>query len=455
MKKSNVFVILSLSIITLFAGCGTGDMDGEIKTGKPEAENTVVSDDILPVCIVTKYTQPLAVNPHSYHYSYFKYDSFNRIIEIENVRSYGTTKTSISYEDDKITVEKIDPDRPDNKEITIYRYNGSTVVIEEEQQEIYMSRLSQININENLQVTSYIELNGPMSSYPAVGYEFDFTYDENGNLSRYVRQPYQPYPQSYERATLYELGHDDKNGIFRNVKTPSWFLVTQIGEIAYLSLYNNCTINRDIESAFGAHYYYEFAYNSAGFPENISRHLVEMSYNELTSYEIYYSESDAPVPAAPPVEPVDPTPAIYDLSARITPEGGPTGNAFIGKTIQSFNPETGEIVVGNILTNLNELAPIKLDIFNGEELLISATVIASDAPHTVNDLVFLIDVNKDENFYYPQKFKYYFLDGYPALNDIEGDKSEAGQLREANAQSRKAKWEEFINYLSEAGRIEE
>ena len=462
MKKNNVFVILSLSIITLFTGCGMDAIDEEARAGKPETKSgdTEVSEDILPVCIVTNYTNPLAVNPHESNYDYFKYDSFNRIIEIETVSSYGnTTNTFISYEDDKITVEKTDSNRPDYREVTIYRYSGSTVAIEEivPPAVVGMSYLSQVNINEKLQVTSYRMKHSPISSYPELGIEYDFTYDDNGNVSHYVSKPYQPFNPNYERETLYELEYDDKNGVFRNVKTPSWFLVTQIGEIAYLSLYNNCVINRDKESAFGAHYYYEYAYSSAGFPKNISRHLVEISYNTITSYEIYYIESDVPTPTTPqvePAEPINPTPDAYDLSAKITPKDGTTGDVFIGKAIKSFNPETGEIVLDNILANLSELAPIQLDIFNGEEFLMSATVIASDAPQTtVNDLVFLIDVEKRGEFYYPMEFKYYFLDGYPALDEITGNKEEAEQIREANAQKRKANWEVFINCLTESGKI--
>jgi hypothetical protein len=150
-------------------------------------------------------------------------------------------------------------------------------------------------------------------------------------------------------------------------------------------------------------------------------------------------------------------PAVYDLSATVTHEEGFTGTVFIGKAILSFNPETREIVFesSSILSNLNGLAPIQLDIFRESNLLLSATVIASDKPQTVNDLVFLIDTKKEDGFYWPDKFRYYLPDGYPALADLESGKEEAQRIREENARERAAEWDAFVRYFTDAGKTVE
>jgi hypothetical protein len=148
-------------------------------------------------------------------------------------------------------------------------------------------------------------------------------------------------------------------------------------------------------------------------------------------------------------------PAVYDLSATIMHEEGFTGTVFIGKAIMSFNPETREIVFesSSILSNLYQLAPIQLDIFRESDLLLSATVIASDKPQTVNDLVFLIDTKKQDGFYRPGEFKYYIPDGYPALENLESGREEAQRTREENARKRAAEWDAFVQYFIDAGKI--
>jgi hypothetical protein len=150
-------------------------------------------------------------------------------------------------------------------------------------------------------------------------------------------------------------------------------------------------------------------------------------------------------------------PVVYDLSATITIEDGHTGTVFIGKSILSFNPGTREIVFSdyNILANLHEFAPVQLNIFREGTLLLSATVIASDNPQTVNDLVFLIETKKQDGFYRINEFKYYLPDGYPALENLGPDREETQRIREENAQKRETGWNTFIQYLNEMGKIVE
>jgi hypothetical protein len=128
-----------------------------------------------------------------------------------------------------------------------------------------------------------------------------------------------------------------------------------------------------------------------------------------------------------------------------------------GENKGNGNPRTREIVFDgyNILSNLYEFAPIQLNIFREGTHLLSATVIASDTPQTVNDLVFLIETKKQDGFYWMNEFKYYILDGYPALENLELGREEAQRIREENAQKRKAGWDAFIQYLTDTGKIVE
>ncbi|MDR1162052.1 MAG: hypothetical protein LBK45_06905, partial [Tannerellaceae bacterium] len=72
-----------------------------------------------------------------------------------------------------------------------------------------------------------------------------------------------------------------------------------------------------------------------------------------------------------------------------------------------------------------------------------------------NDLVFLIETKKQDGFYWMNEFKYYIPDGYPALENLESDREEAQRTREENAGRRKAGWDAFIRYLTDAGKIVE
>ena len=404
--------MLLFSIITLLSGCE--NLDG--------GYNHLGFEKELPACIVT--TSGPADNLNT-TFQFFKYDSYNRIVEIESVSSYDSTLSVISYENGNIKVERIYSGKPDVIETSIYKHGGSNVFIEIDGQ----PSLSTISINDVFQVTSYAN---PIWSHCK---EMRFTYDKNGNISSYAYIP---------GDNTNTLVYGDKKGVFRNGNTPSWFLVTQIGDIAIQSLYNNCSSI----SKQGAVYKYNSTYNSTDYPTKIENITDDFSI----SYNIYYN-TDMEIPEVPvlPAEPVDPV--LYDLSASITINDF-TGNVFIGKAIKSFNTETKEIIFHNILANLCELTPVQLNIYKGEELLMSAAVISSDKPHqTVNDLVFLIDVDKNESFYFPDNFKYYFLDGYPALDKLTGNKEEAEQARIANAQQRQDNWDSFLNYLTETDKI--
>ena len=414
-KKRNLFVMLLFSIITLLSGCESTDYYSSLGYSKYEKE--------LPAYIVT--TSGSENNLNTTH-QFFKYDLFNRIVEIESISSNDSTLSVISYENGNIKVERTYSNKPDVKETSIYRNDGSNVFIETDGQ----SSLSTISINDLFQVTSYAN---PIWSHCK---EVRFTYNENGSVNSYTYLP---------GNNTNTLKYDNKKGVFRNDQTPSWFLVTQIGDIAIQSLYNNCfAISK--QSTISK---YNSTYNSADYPTKIEN----ITDDFYLSYNIYYN-TDLEIPEIPvtPAEPVEPV--VYDLSGKINWPSGYVGEAFIGKAIYSFNPETREMVFGNIVANLNEYVPLKLDIFREKELIMSATVIASDKPQVVNDLVFLIKVANDGGLYYPDEYKYYFSDGYPALDELPAaDREEAKLMREANAKKRKSGWDTFIKYLTESGKV--
>ena len=448
MKKVNLLVVL-LSIIALFSGCSEMDViDNKAITNEEESEvketpeSSKGLENILPICIETCFGRAETLYS-STDYEYFEYDSLSRIIQIRRVSAKDTVLTFISYENEKIRTESIDTKEPGKRSVAVYSYDGLQVKVEGE---------PPIHINEKLQVTSYINKNW-------LGSEFSFTYDEKGNVSTQTFHPWED-----ERTITNTLKYDDKNGIFRNVKTPSWFLVTQIGgEIAYQNLYNNCIargeeIHMKNISLVSSHYEegtaflgYLCTYNSIDYPVKIDQIPVGIIYDASLSYQISYNNAEYNAPFEYPTPPVEPV--VYDLSGNVNWSFG-YRDVFIGKAIYSFDPNTQEMVFGNILANLNEFAPLQLDILREKELLMSATVIASDKPQIVNDLVFLIKVANHGGFYYPNEYKYYFLDGYPALDELpEADREEAKLTREANAKKRKPGWETFIKYLTETGKI--
>ena len=452
MKKINLLVVL-LSIIAFFSGCSevdvidnrgiTNEEESEVKeTPEDKKEESKDLENILPICIEIISGQ---INTGLYkeysRYEHFEYDSLNRIIQIRRVSVNDTVSTFILYEDDKIRTESIDTKEPGKRSVAVYSYDGLQVTVEGE---------PPIHINEKLQATSYINKNWS-------GSEFSFTYDEKGNVSTQTFHPWQD-----ERTITNTLKYDNKNGIFRNVKTPSWFLVTQIGgEIAYQNLYNNCIARGEEErmkniSLVSSHYEegtafegYLCTYNSVDYPVEIVRVSVGIVGNGSLSYQISYNNAEYNAPFEYPTPPVEPV--VYDLSGKIGP-----GEMFIGKGIISFNTETREMVFSHIVDNLNTISPITLEIFREKELLMNATMIATDDPRIVNDLVFLIDMPKRGEFYYPMETKYYFLDGYPALDELPtADREEAKLMREANAKKRKSGWEAFLKYLTETGKIVE
>jgi hypothetical protein len=115
-------------------------------------------------------------------------------------------------------------------------------------------------------------------------------------------------------------------------------------------------------------------------------------------------------------------------------------SAFTGEDIQSFNTVTREIVFVNltaddILKGRMGLSST-VSFYIGEKLLFEPLVVHPTSSRTYDDLVLS---HSDD--------KFYLLDGYG------GNSDEHLQIREANAQKRKAEWDAFIKYLTDAGKI--
>jgi hypothetical protein len=115
-------------------------------------------------------------------------------------------------------------------------------------------------------------------------------------------------------------------------------------------------------------------------------------------------------------------------------------SAFTGDDIQSFNITTREIVFVNLNTDdiYERRAGLssKISFYLGERLLFEPPVVLPVDNRIYNDLVFT-----------------YFEDKFYLSNGYGGQSEKDLQIREANAQKRKAEWDAFIKYLSDSGKI--
>jgi hypothetical protein len=150
----------------------------------------------------------------------------------------------------------------------------------------------------------------------------------------------------------------------------------------------------------------------------------------------YLSDAGKLTEAADPVIPVTPKDPDRIISA-ITADDITSYNlstteiVFTGFTVQDLHDRRIDIRFG--IPPNGFLMPFYL----GEKLLFEAKCVSPASSVPYHDLTFT---------WYDDKF--YLSDRYP-----DGDNEEWKQLREANAQKRKAGWDAYINYLSDAGKI--
>jgi hypothetical protein len=121
---------------------------------------------------------------------------------------------------------------------------------------------------------------------------------------------------------------------------------------------------------------------------------------------------------------------------------------FTGDDIISFNPATREIVFADSISAKYECFTwydLLTIYFNDKPLLEKIATRTHASSFMVNDLVLLCEF----------KYKYYLNNGYPEIADTwpEETKERMQKEREENAEKRKAGWDIFMQYLSDAGKI--
>jgi len=151
--------------------------------------------------------------------------------EIEK-KADGTEKTYVSivdyifvYQDNKVTVTKKT------------NYNGSDTT---------NTLVSEYNINQDGKLLS--------------GNNLTFTYDDKGNLTKEVNQ--------WSEST-YQF--DDKNGIFKSVKTPQWTFYVVIGDFYEFKVNNvTKTLTKETGETSVETSTMTYQYNSANYPAKIN-----------------------------------------------------------------------------------------------------------------------------------------------------------------------------------------
>lgn len=120
----------------------------------------------------------------------------------------------------------------------------------------------------------------------------------------------------------------------------------------------------------------------------------------------------------------------------------------VSNDIKVFNKETGEIVLNSLsaedITELSGKFSTLTFYLDDFPIFESIPIIPKSSSIIHNDLVLAID-----------GAKLYVLDGYPSLDVLGFNKSEAERLREENFNKRNTSWNKFIGYLQEVGKIME
>lgn len=170
--------------------------------------------------------------------------------------------------------------------ITKFTYEGSviTTTASHDESKPWMSTVrSYVLKNEGSQTfVDYhqrIEVDGELRVISAPQ-EF-FSYDGKGNLANITQG------EDEQQQTICEFTYDDKNGIFRYVNMPPWFMVTRaaLGDTGCLNMANNCLKAKENGVVV---YEYENTYNSDNYPVKILRKPIGIDENESFSYRIEY-----------------------------------------------------------------------------------------------------------------------------------------------------------------------
>ncbi len=225
------------------------------------------SGAILPSAITyTRSTSPMPGNVMSVVTDY-EYDVRDRIGKIHSEifdngvsRGFVSTLTFIYDGENHIRTVLTRTDIP-WEEVDHYDYykQGSDIIF-------YNAK--PIEIDEGLRALNYRSIDNKT--------DYEFTYDAEGNATSVKVLALQT-----QTSGTYALTPGEANGVFRNVKTPAWYLTTQMGagsihnmafdsgELAYQQLANNCV--RSAEVGGETVYEYNYTCNGDNYPTQIVR----------------------------------------------------------------------------------------------------------------------------------------------------------------------------------------
>lgn len=272
--KRNIFLfvscILSLSFLTF--SCSDDDNDGIFPGG--------TSAKLLPTVIKGE---------KGIFESYYQYDSRNRLISKKDVWPRDGKRSStyeVSYDTEGRISKMVQTDSKytaDNRILT-YVYDGSKVTVQSDNpaQADFI-----VEIDDQGKVLKFQSAPNEGSS----SYTENYDYDTNGNIKG-IQKSGRKY-RSYR--------YDNKNGIFKHINMPQWFIVTQLNE---LYMFNN-NITEEIVSDSSQEkaelrgivdegYKITYVYNENGYPRRYNHPYVTdiMDMEGEDNYNIEYKEAD-------------------------------------------------------------------------------------------------------------------------------------------------------------------
>lgn len=272
--KKLLFALNALFLVICISSCDK-DNDSEIN-----------KDGIwLPSIIVYNYGSSISIpkDKLSTITKKIEYDSENRISKINTTSILSGTvqdmivTTIFVYNGDNIYTKTTRTDT-DYEQINVFEPKDFEIMIDGAP--TYNERYK-IRLDDHFRVLKY-HVN---PRKPVVDFK-EFTYDVNGSAISIATHPWQD-----ERIETSLLLNDELNGVFRNVKTPAWYLTTQLdlGVIGYQNLNNNC-----IKTMVGSNVLYEYkiTYNTANYPTKIIRNSIGVDNAGVLSYEIEYIKAN-------------------------------------------------------------------------------------------------------------------------------------------------------------------
>jgi hypothetical protein len=280
MKPYNILLLLILVGMFFCTSCA-------------DSENNHVNSSLklIPAKIDVEYE---ASNRHTYTY---KYDGDNRLVEYVETSLYGNntgledmeTRCKIVYNDENnidtlIISPRLLEDYADIDN-SLYELINDTVMFEYQGQEVTVKykkkKDEKILINPNREVVRY-EYYGGIDNELKITNTYE--YDDQGNILRIVinngvDQPYIPYTYTY----------DKRNGIYKNVNIPQWFMAIMLDQRFNMS--NNYKEYWDVD---GYKWTMEYSYDKNDYPvfmkvrgdENREMRMVEA----YTTFDYIYAE---------------------------------------------------------------------------------------------------------------------------------------------------------------------